>query len=192
MTLSVTKNGADLPGGTLTNQADVQVGETVEFTCSAKIGSDNTTTVRWKRTSEIGTSDSLITYNPPVGSYSDGNPIYHPNDCTYSRDATMTYNVISFDAKRANNLAFECYVTVVPPGLAAYEVASHAFYINPGKYLCTINILSLFLLISHFQLCLLMGHQVQHTIKLTSLEVHLPTKQMSKLERQWNLHVQLK
>ena len=134
-TLSATHNNADLSGGTLTNQADVQVGETVEFTCSAKIGSDNTTTVRWRRTSEIDTSDILLPYSPPFGSHSDGNLVYHPNNCTYSRDATMTYNVTSFDANRANNLAFQCYVTVVPPGQTAYEVASHAFYINPGKYL---------------------------------------------------------
>ena len=137
-TLSARHNNADLPGGTLTNQPNVEVGETVEFTCSARVGSDNTTRIQWKITTEIGPLDTLNPYNPPLGSYDNGNPIYHPNDCTYSRDATMTYNVTSFDANRANNLAFQCHVSVRPPGQPNYDAVSQVFYINPGKYLCTI------------------------------------------------------
>ena len=132
VTLSATKDGIPVQG-TNTREADVNVGRTVKLTCSAKLGSDNTTTIRWRRTSEIGSTDNFVPYNPPLRTHNESQPVAVPDKCTYSRTATITYNVTSTDAKRVNNLAFRCYVSVVPPnGQGTFEAQSQqVFYINP-------------------------------------------------------------
>ncbi|XP_060597933.1 uncharacterized protein LOC132751735 [Ruditapes philippinarum] len=109
--LVVRKNGFIVEGMSPSNMATAEVGDELELTCTANIGSLPTTDIRWHRTSETSSSNDFIGYQPPQGTYDEGTAA-SDNQCGYTRVAKIRYNVTAADANRDNNLAFECYVTV--------------------------------------------------------------------------------
>ncbi|XP_045187537.2 deleted in malignant brain tumors 1 protein-like [Mercenaria mercenaria] len=105
------RNGFIVQGSSSSDQAAFDVGDELELTCTANIGSLPATTIRWRKTSEKGTMDDFIEYHPPAGTFDQGTAI-SDNQCSYTRIASITYNTTAADANRDNNLAFECYVSV--------------------------------------------------------------------------------
>ncbi|XP_053409285.1 uncharacterized protein LOC123561326 [Mercenaria mercenaria] len=105
------RNDIIVQGSSSTDQAAFNVGDELELTCTATIGSLPATTVRWRKTSEMGQTDEFTGYQPQTGSFDEGTAI-SDNQCGYTRVATIRYNTTKADANRANNLAFECYVAV--------------------------------------------------------------------------------
>ncbi|XP_053409287.1 uncharacterized protein LOC123545187 isoform X3 [Mercenaria mercenaria] len=105
------RNGVIVQGLSSSNQAAFDVGDVLELSCTATIGSLPATTIRWRKTSEMGQTDHFIGYQPPAGSFNEGTAI-SDDQCGYTRIATVTYNTTVADANRDTNLAFECYVSV--------------------------------------------------------------------------------
>ncbi|XP_053409289.1 uncharacterized protein LOC123545206 [Mercenaria mercenaria] len=114
-----------------TDQAPFNVGDVLELSCTANIGSLPATTIRWRKTSEMGTTDEFIGYQPPAGSFDEGIAI-SDNQCGFTRVATITYNTTACDAIRDNNLAFECYVSVsgIPYGTTYTTQDNSRFYVD--------------------------------------------------------------
>jgi hypothetical protein len=88
-----------------------EVGDELELTCTANIGSSSQTMIRWHRTSETSQNDDFIGYQAPQGTFDEGTAV-SDNQCGYTRVASIRYNLTAADANRDNNLAFECYVRV--------------------------------------------------------------------------------
>ncbi|XP_060556915.1 uncharacterized protein LOC132717461 [Ruditapes philippinarum] len=93
--------------------------------------------IRWHRTSETSTSNELIGYQPPQGTFDEGTA-NSDNQCGYIRVASIKYNVTVADAYRENNLAFACFVTVSgdPYGSSYTSENNPRFYTdvnNPGS-----------------------------------------------------------
>ncbi|XP_060575844.1 uncharacterized protein LOC132733257 [Ruditapes philippinarum] len=109
--LNVKKNGFKVQGGSPSDMTTAEVGDELELTCKANIGSLQGTIIRWHRTSETSQNDDFIGYQPPQGTFDEGTAV-SDNQCGYTRVASIKYNVTAADANRDNNLAFECYVTV--------------------------------------------------------------------------------
>ncbi|XP_060597925.1 uncharacterized protein LOC132751728 [Ruditapes philippinarum] len=109
--LVVKRNGFIVEGMSPSNMATAEVGDELELTCTANIGSLPGTSIRWHRTSETSQNDDFIGYQAPQGTYDEGTAV-SDNQCGYTRVATTRYNTTAADANRDNNLAFECYVTV--------------------------------------------------------------------------------
>ncbi|XP_060597930.1 uncharacterized protein LOC132751732 isoform X2 [Ruditapes philippinarum] len=105
------KNGFIVQGISPSDMATAEVGDEFELTCTANIGSFPETIIRWHRTSETSPTNEFIGYEPPQGTVDEGTAI-SDNQCGYTRVASIKYNATAADAKRDNNLAFECYVTV--------------------------------------------------------------------------------
>jgi hypothetical protein len=105
------KNGCIVQGMSPSDMATAYVGDELEFTCTANIGSSSQTMIRWHRTSETSQNDEFIGYQPSQGTFDEGSAI-SDNHCGFTRVASIRYNTTSADANRDNNLAFECYVTV--------------------------------------------------------------------------------
>ncbi|XP_060596625.1 uncharacterized protein LOC132750633 isoform X2 [Ruditapes philippinarum] len=105
------KNGFVVQGMSPSDIATAEVGDELELTCTANIGSLKGTLIRWNRTSETSPTNEFIGYEPPQGTVDEGTEI-SDNQCGYTRVASIKYNATAADAKRDNNLAFECYVTV--------------------------------------------------------------------------------
>jgi hypothetical protein len=111
-----------------------EVGDELELTCTANIGSFSQTIIRWHRTSETSSSDDFISYQPPQGTVNEGTAT-SDNQCGYIRVASIKYNVTAADAYRDNNLAFECYVTVSgdPYGKSYTSENNLRLYIDVSK-----------------------------------------------------------
>ncbi|XP_060585659.1 uncharacterized protein LOC132741494 isoform X3 [Ruditapes philippinarum] len=109
--LVVRKNGFIVEGMSPSNMATAAVGDELQLTCTANIGSIPGTIIRWHRTSETSQNDDFIGYQAPQGTYDEGTAI-SDNQCGYTRVASIRYNTTAADANRDNNLAFDCYVTV--------------------------------------------------------------------------------
>ncbi|XP_060566236.1 uncharacterized protein LOC132725167 [Ruditapes philippinarum] len=105
------KNGFIMEGMSPSNMVTTEVGDELQLTCTANIGSFSQTIIRWHRTSETSTSDDFIGYQPPKGTVDEGTAT-SDNQCGYIRVASIKYNVTVTDALRDNNLAFECFVKV--------------------------------------------------------------------------------
>ncbi|XP_060583789.1 uncharacterized protein LOC132739958 isoform X2 [Ruditapes philippinarum] len=125
------KNGFIVEGMSPTNMATTDVGDELELTCTANIGSFSTTIIRWHRTSETSPSDEFIDYQPPQGTFDEGTATSDKH-CGYTRVASIRYNVTTVDAYRDNNLAFECYVRVSgdPYGNSYTSENNPRFYTN--------------------------------------------------------------
>jgi hypothetical protein len=128
------KNGFIVEGMSPTNMATTEVGDELELTCTANIGSLSTTIIRWHKTSETSLSDEFIGYQPPQGTFDEGTAT-SDNQCGYTRVASIRYNVTTVDAYRDNNLAFECYVTVSgdPYGNSYTSENNPRFYTDVSK-----------------------------------------------------------
>ncbi|XP_053409291.1 uncharacterized protein LOC123545162 isoform X2 [Mercenaria mercenaria] len=112
--LEAERNGKEEYKGSLpTDKATFAIGDELELTCTATIGSLPATTISWRKTSEIGQTNNFIGYQPQAGTFDEGTAI-SDSECGYTRVATITYNTTVNDASRAedNPLAFECYVSV--------------------------------------------------------------------------------
>ncbi|XP_060583799.1 uncharacterized protein LOC132739964 [Ruditapes philippinarum] len=105
------KNGSIVQGMSPSDMATSEVGDELELTCTANIGSFPGTVIRWNRTSDSASDDEFIIYQPPLGTFDDGFAV-SDNQCGYTRVALLKYNISVADANMDNNLAFECYVTV--------------------------------------------------------------------------------
>jgi hypothetical protein len=114
--------------------ATVEVGDELELTCTANIGSIPGTLIRWHKTSEISPSDDFIGYQPLQGTFDEGTAAID-NQCGYTRVASIRYNTTTADANRDNNLAFECYVSVIgdPYGISYPSENNPRFYTDVSK-----------------------------------------------------------
>jgi hypothetical protein len=115
--------------------ASAEVGDELELTCTANIGSLPGTIIRWHKTSETSQNDDFIGYQAPQGAYDEGTAV-SDNQCGYTRVATTRYNITAADANRDNNLALECYVTVSgdPYGNSFFSSENNPrFYIDVSK-----------------------------------------------------------
>jgi hypothetical protein len=128
------KNGYIIQGMSPSDIATAEVGDELELICTANIGSFSQTIIRWHRTSETSTNDDFIGYQPPKGTVDEGTAT-SDNQCGYSRVASIKYNVTVTDAYRDNNLAFECYVTVIgdPYGNSYTSENNPRLYIDVSK-----------------------------------------------------------
>jgi hypothetical protein len=128
------KNGVIVVGPSSSNMATVEVGDELQITCTANIGSLPGTIIRWHRTSETSSSDEFIGYQPAPGTFDEGTAI-SDNQCGYTRIASIRYNTAAADANRCNNLAFECYVTVSgdPYGNSYISENNPRFYTEVSK-----------------------------------------------------------
>jgi hypothetical protein len=109
--LIVRKNGFIVQGMSPSDMATAEVGDELELTCTANIGSFLQTIIRWHITSETAQNDEFIGYQPPQGTFDEGTAS-SDYKCGYTRVASIRYNVTAADANRVNNLAFECYFTL--------------------------------------------------------------------------------
>ncbi|XP_053409292.1 uncharacterized protein LOC123559743 [Mercenaria mercenaria] len=138
-TLEGKRNGYIVQGSSSSDQAAFDVGDELELTCTANIGSLPATTIRWRKTSEMGQTEEFIRYLPPAGSFEEGTAI-SDNQCGYTRVATIRYNTTVADANRDNNLAFECSVSVSgnPYGTDYTTQNNPRFYVEvESEYLTT-------------------------------------------------------
>ncbi|XP_060552610.1 mucin-3B-like [Ruditapes philippinarum] len=128
------KNGFIVQGTSPSDIAIAEVGDELELTCTANIGSLPGTIIRWHRTSETSQNDDFIGYQAPQGTYDEGTAV-SDNQCGYTREATTRYNTTAADANRENNLAFECYVTVTgdPYGNSYTSENNPRFYTDVNK-----------------------------------------------------------
>jgi hypothetical protein len=110
ISLITRKNGFIVQGMSQSDMANAEVGDVLELTCNANIASSSQTIIQWHITNETAQNDEFIGYQPPQGTYDEGNAA-SDNQCGYTRVASIRYNVTAADANRDNNLAFECYVT---------------------------------------------------------------------------------
>jgi hypothetical protein len=115
------------------DMATAEVGDELELTCTANIGSLPETVIRWQITSEAGINDEFIGYKPPPGTFDDGVAV-SDNQCGYTRVASIKYNTISADAKRDNHLAFECSVTVSGDLYGRQITTKNQFYVDVSDF----------------------------------------------------------
>ncbi|XP_060551827.1 uncharacterized protein LOC132713311 [Ruditapes philippinarum] len=123
------KNGFIVQGMSPSDMATAEVGDELELTCTANIGTLKGTLIRWHKTSEMSKTNEFTGYQPPQGTVDEGTSI-SDNQCGYTRVASIKYNTTAADAKRDNNLAFECYVTVTgdPYGYSFTSENNPTFY----------------------------------------------------------------
>jgi hypothetical protein len=135
------KNGFIVQGISPLDMATAEIGDEFELTCTANIGSLPGTTIRWLKTSETSPTNEFISYQPPQGTVDEGTAI-SDNQCGYTRVASIKYNATAADAKRDNNLAFECYVIVSgdPYGNSFTSENNPRFYTDVSKLSITLSI----------------------------------------------------
>lgn len=104
-------NGETTEAATPSNKATFKIGDQLELKCTANVGSIPSTSIQWRKTTEIGRDDLWNEYQPPQGTYTETDAVSDGN-CGYTRTSTIFYSMTLADANRLNNLAFECYVFV--------------------------------------------------------------------------------
>jgi hypothetical protein len=89
------------------------VGDVIELTCTANIGSLPETIIRWRRAPANTSTDQCIDYQPAPGTNDDGTAISN-SQCGYTRVASIRYKIepSDVDTDRENDIGFECYISL--------------------------------------------------------------------------------
>ncbi|XP_060575848.1 uncharacterized protein LOC132733261 [Ruditapes philippinarum] len=89
------------------------VGDVIELTCTANIGSLPETIIRWRRAPANTSTDQFIDYQPAPGTNDDGTAISN-SQCGYTRVASIRYKIepSDVDTDRENDIGFECYISL--------------------------------------------------------------------------------
>ena len=128
------KNGVIINGPSSSDLHVFKTGDMLLLSCTANIGSLPETRIRWCITSDTAeTDDELVEYQPEVGTFDEGTAS-SDNQCGYIRTGRINYNITISDTKRANDLAFACYVTVHGDPYGTFTTQTNPrFYLNIGK-----------------------------------------------------------
>jgi hypothetical protein len=110
--LIVKNNGVQVNGTSPSDMVMAEVGDELELTCTADVGNFSEIKIRWKRTPETLSYNKFIAYKPPPNAIIEFTTnTTRDVECRYTRVSSIKYNITAADAKRSNNLAFECYTT---------------------------------------------------------------------------------